>query len=219
MTELGSNGQGGNGPGGDGPGGNGHGSNGPVSNGHRANDHSAVPAADPFPAVSQRRRRGVQVTSAAAIALGLILSGGAVVGAATPTAGSPGSSRPAGPSADQQFGAQPTVVGVVKEVGDGSFTITDQAGATTTVEVGSSTTYVDPGVTSPTIADVRAGEFVAVFGTDGSDSVRATRVGIGRPPGGADRGPGGGWGGPVGSPGTGPEGQARPRARTGSSAP
>jgi hypothetical protein len=108
---------------------------------------------------------------------------------------------------------------VVKEVGDGSFTITDQTGVTMTVEVGSSTTYFEPGVSSPTIANVRAGEFVAVFGAESSDSVRATRVGIGRPPGGVDRGPGGGWGGPGGSPGTGPEGQVRPRARTGSSAP
>jgi Domain of unknown function (DUF5666) len=179
---------------------------------------------DPFPAVSQRRRRGVQVTSAAAIALGLILSGGAVVGAATPTSSSaslpswPGQSRPDGPSTHQPMGGRPTVAGVVKEVGDGTFTIAEQDGATVTVEVDSSTTYFDPGVGSPTIATVKVGEFVAVFGSESSGSVSATRVGIGRPPGGAGGGPGGDWKGPAGNPGIGPEGQGRPRARTGSSA-
>ena len=191
----------------------------PGSNRQGAEDLAAVPAPDPFPAVSQRRRRGVQVTSAAAIALGLILSGGAVVGAATPTSAVPGSSRPGDPSSRPPIGGRPTVVGVVKEVGDGSFTLTDQGGATVTVEVGSSTAYFDPGVGSPTMANVRTGEFVAVFGSESSGSIRATRVGIGRPPGAAGRGPVGGGSGPGGSPGMAPEGQPRPRPSTGSSGP
>ena len=43
---------------------------------------------DPFPAIGQKRRRGVRVTSAAAIALGLAISGGAVAGATTSSSAS-----------------------------------------------------------------------------------------------------------------------------------
>ncbi len=56
----------------------------------------AVVGSDPFPAISQRRRRGVQVTSAAAMALGLIVGGGAVAGAATASKTPTGSPRPNG---------------------------------------------------------------------------------------------------------------------------
>jgi uncharacterized protein (UPF0261 family) len=95
------------------------------------------------------------------------------------------------------------VVGTVKSVGDGTFTITSQGGTTVTVDVGSSTTYRDPGVTSPTIANVTVGEHVAVFGTDTSNTVTATSVAIGTPPSGGMGGPG-----PRGSRGTPPAGSA-----------
>lgn len=180
----------------------------------QAKESSAAIGSDPFPAISQRRRRGVQVTSAAAIALGLILSGGAVAGATTPT--STGSPPPAAKSGQHPFdGARPAAVGTVKTVSDGFFTITAQDGTTVTVAVDSSTTYFDPGVSSPSSTSVKVGEHVAVFGSESSDSVTANRVAIGLPPAGGrgepggsgpgkDRGPGpGGPGGnPAGSPGS-----------------
>jgi hypothetical protein len=70
-----------------------------------------------------------------------------------------------------------------------------------TVNVTSSTTYSDFGAGSATIADVKVGDQVAVFGTDTSNTVTADKVGIGNPggPGGPGRlgGPGSG-GGPMG---------------------
>ena len=174
-----------------------------MSNSH-AKDPEAVES-DPFPAISQRRRRGVQVTSAAAIALGLILSGGTVAGAATPPTGSP---RPNAPSGQQRVdGAGPIALGTVKTVGDASFTISAQDGTTVTVRVDRSTTYVDPEVTSPTIASVTVGDQVAVFGTEASGSVTATRVAVGIPTAGGRGGAGGGWAGPERSSGgwAGPE--------------
>jgi len=169
--------------------------------------HPGADESDPFPAISQRRRRGVRVTSAAALALGLIVSGGAVAGAATPPSRPSGSPRPAAPSGQQPFGdARPIAVGTVRTIGHGSFTITAQDGTTVTVQVDRSTTYFDPGVTSPTIASVAVGEQVAVFGTEASGSVTATRVALGIPPAGGRGGPGGGWAWPGRSPGSGPGG-------------
>ncbi len=155
--------------------------------------------ADPFPSISQKRRRGVRVTTAAAVALGLALGGGAVAGAATssatpPTGSSSHSGRP------PFGGSPPAAVGTVKSVGTDTFTLTDRDGTTVTVNVGTTTTYRDPGVTSPTLANVTVGEHVAVFGTDASNTVTATSVAIGDPSG-SGRGPGG-WGGP-GGPGGG----------------
>ncbi len=81
------------------------------------------------------------------------------------------------------------MVGTVEKKGDGSFTV--ESGSTTvTVDVSDSTTYFDPGVTSPSISDVTVGEHVAVFGSETSGSVAATSVAIGLPPSGANGGPG-----------------------------
>ena len=53
-------------------------------------------------------------------------------------------------------------------------------GKTVTVEVSSSTTYKDPGVTSPSFANVTTGEMVSVEGTTASSGVvTATSVFIG----------------------------------------
>ena len=132
-------------------------------------EHQGAVGSDPFPAISQRRRRGVRVTSAAALALGLIVSGGAVAGAATPPSPPTGSPRPAAPCGQQPFdAARPIAVGTVRTIGDSSFTMTAQDGTTVTVQVDRSTMYLDPGVTSPTIASVTVGEQVAVFGTEAS---------------------------------------------------
>lgn len=176
-------------------------------------NHPQVPQdvvrSDPFPAISQRRRRGVQVTSAAAIALGLILTGSSAAGAATSnTPTSPSAS--AAKSGQRPFdGARPAAVGTVKSIGDGTFTVLAHDGTTMTVDVDSSTTYFDPGVSSPNIASVTVGEQVAVFGSGTTESVTATRVAIGRPPVSGTGGPGGGAGpgsGPGNGPGNGPGG-------------
>ena len=163
---------------------------------------------DPFPAFSQRRRRGVRVTTAAAVALGLALGGGAVVGATTPTPAtgsgpSASAGRPGATGGPGGTGTPPVAVGTVQSVGADTFTLTTRDSTTVTVDVTSATTYFDPGITSPTMANVTVGERVAVFGTSGSGSsgtVTATQVAIGVPNGGPG-GPGGDHDGP-------PSGQA-----------
>jgi hypothetical protein len=83
----------------------------------------------------------------------------------------------------------PTVLGTVKSVSGDSFTVTAQDGTNITVEVNKATTYFDVGVSSPTISDVTVGQHVAVFGTEGSDSITATKVAIGTPAFGGRSGP------------------------------
>ncbi|MBF6557144.1 MAG: hypothetical protein IVW52_13435 [Acidimicrobiales bacterium] len=150
-------------------------------------------APEPFPAVRQKSRRGIRVTTAAAMALGLAVSGGAVAGAMSPSSSA---SSTSGSSADRPLmvGTPPVAFGTVKSVGEGTFAITGRDGTTVTVNVSSATTYHDRAVTSPTIANVTVGEHVAVFGTDNSNVVTATGVAIGGP----------GAGGPGGRPGGGP---------------
>ena len=150
------------------------------------------PGPDPLAGFSQRRRRGVLVTSAAVAALGLSLGGAAVAGAAS-TAPASASGAPSG-ARGPMGGSPPAAMGTVASVGDGTFTLTTKDKTTVTVTVSSSTTYRDPGVTSPTLANVTVGEHVAVFGTDTANVVTATSVAIGNPPNGK------GWGGPGGSP-------------------
>jgi preprotein translocase subunit YajC len=86
----------------------------------------------------------------------------------------------------------------VKSVGSDTFTLTTHDGTTVTVDVSSSTTYVDPSATSATFSTIKVGDHVAVFGTDTSNTVTATKVAIGDA--GGFGGPGGGWGG-HGAPG------------------
>jgi hypothetical protein len=137
-----------------------------------------------IPDVSQRRRRGVRVTTAAAMALGLLLGGGAVAGAAT----APGS--PSGPPAHsgRPVGVTPTAEGTVKSVGANTFTLTTRSDTTVTVNVTSTTTYRDPGVKSPDFATIAVGQRVAVVGSDTADVIAATSVMIGNPPAGGKGG-------------------------------
>src|SRR5271154_570602 len=71
-----------------------------------------------------RRRRGVRVTTAAVVALGLSLAGTGVAGAATTPSSNVGGSAPT-----QQMGTppgggkRPTAVGTVQSVGSDSFTL------------------------------------------------------------------------------------------------
>jgi len=151
----------------------------------------AAADADPFPNLRGHRRRGLRVTTAAAVALGLAVGGGAVANAAG-TGSTPSTSAPGAPFGhDGMHGTPPAAVGTVASVGTNTFTLTGRDGTTVTVDVGSTTTYVDPAVTSPSLADVKVGAHVAVFGTDSSNTVTATKVAIGGP------------GGPGGRPGFG----------------
>jgi hypothetical protein len=171
---------------------------------------AAVPS-DHQPSVNPRRRRGIRVTTAAAVALGLALGGGAVAGAATKTpAASTASTGPAG--RPPMGGSPPVAVGTVKTVGDETFTVTTKDG-TVTVKVTSSTTYRDAGVSSPGLANVTVGKQVAVFGRDTDSVITATSVGVGAPLGGGKGGPGGRGGpGSKGGPGGGspPSGSGHP---------
>ena len=145
---------------------------------------------DPF-ATLDKRRRGVRVTYAAAVALGLAIGGGAIAGAATGSASSttPPSSSAGGPAGHFGFGGTPPAAfGTVASVGADTFTLTTRDGTKVTVDVSGTTTYVDPGVTTPSFTDVKVGDHVAVFGTDSSNTVTATKVAIGGPDG---DGPGG----------------------------
>jgi hypothetical protein len=107
----------------------------------------------------------------------------------------------------------------VASVGDGTFTLTTKSGTTETVDVSSSTTYLDHDVTSPSIADVTVGEHVAVFGTSASGVITATGVAIGMPPtGGRGAPPGGAEGAPpAGRPPAGGNGGSPPAAPSSSS--
>ena len=155
---------------------------------------------DPFPGLMRRRRRALRLTTAAAVAVGLAVGGGAVAGAASsgPTSSSASGTRPAGRPG---FGGTPPVaVGAVASLGSDSFTLTTRDKTTVTVKVSSSTSYLDPGVASPSLTDVKVGSHVAVFGTDASNSVTATKVAIGGPFGGPRNGAHGGFGGFGGTP-------------------
>lgn len=170
----------------------------------------AAADADPFPNLRGHRRRGLRVTTAAAVALGLAVGGGAVANAAG-TGSTPSTSAPGAPFGhDGMHGTPPAAVGTVASVGTNTFTLTGRDGTTVTVDVGSTTTYREVGVTSATIADVKVGSHVAVFGTESGSTVTATSVGIGMP-----GGPGG-PGGPGDGDGDGPMGPA-PSTGTGSS--
>ena len=172
---------------------------------------AATPASNPIPPF--RHRRSVRITSAAALALGLAVGGGAIANAATSTSTStqpsasgvgPHSDGPGGPGRFGRFGGTPpAAMGTVASVGTNSFTLTARDGTTVTVDVGSSTTYLDHDVTSPSIADVKVGDHVAVFGTSNAGTVTATKVAIGGPGGPGGHGGHDGKGGPGGPGGMG----------------
>ena len=72
--------------------------------------------------------------------------------------------------------AQRVVTGTVETLGTGNFTI-KSGSATITVDVTSTTKYIDRGVSAPTVANVTAGERVKVRGTvAGTNTLDATKV-------------------------------------------
>ncbi len=80
------------------------------------------------------------------------------------------------------LGGGPVAAGTVASVpADNAFTITTHAGTTLTVDVTTSTTYVERGVSSPSLADVTQGALVALFGTISGTTVSATEVSIAPP--------------------------------------
>jgi Domain of unknown function (DUF5666) len=136
--------------------------------------------------------RSFRVACGSALTLGLAAGGYGIANAATGS-GSP-STQNGAPRFGHWFGgARPAAAGTVGVVGTNTFTVKGRNGATTTVDVTSSTTYKDYGATHPTFANVKAGEFVAVGGSSSSGTVHATSVMIGGPKG--HRGSGG-YGGP-----------------------
>jgi hypothetical protein len=123
--------------------------------------------------------RSFRVACGTALTVGLAAGGYGIAYAATGT-GSPPTQKGA-PNFGHWFGgARPTVAGTVGAVGTNSFTIKGHNGATTTVDVSSSTTYEDHGVAHPTLANVKSGAFVAVAGSSSSGTVHATSVMIGQ---------------------------------------
>jgi hypothetical protein len=75
----------------------------------------------------------------------------------------------------------PHVVGQVTAKTASTITIKRQDGTTVTVHVGSSTTYQLPGETSPSLADIAVGAFIAVEGTQRPDgSIDASIVTTGK---------------------------------------
>jgi len=126
---------------------------------------------------SPSRHRTAKVLGAASVALGLAMGGAAVAGAVTST-GSTAAPTP-GSAHFGQRGTHPGAGGTVATVGTTSFTLTDRQGTTVTVDVSSATTYVDPGTTSPSLADVKVGNHVFAVGTAASGTVTATKVFIG----------------------------------------
>ena len=158
---------------------------------------------DPY-ATLNRRRRGVRVTYAAAVAVGLAVGGGAIAGAATgsPTSTTEPTTHAEGPGEHDGLGSTPPVAfGTVATVGADSFTLTSHDGATVTVNVSGTTTYVDAAVTTPSFADVKVGERVAVVGNISGNTVAATKVAVGGMGGHGD-GPGGSGGTPPVAEGT-----------------
>jgi hypothetical protein len=80
-------------------------------------------------------------------------------------------------------GGGPVVAGTVASMPvNGAFTITTHSGSTLTVDVGMNTTYIERGVSSPTLASVGVGDPVAVFGPTSGTTVSANEVRIWAPP-------------------------------------
>jgi hypothetical protein len=76
-------------------------------------------------------------------------------------------------------GRRPVTKGVVQGTpGASSFSIMMRNGRTATVNLTSSTTFVENGVSNPTAANVAAGDFVVVFGTRSGTTVTASMVAI-----------------------------------------
>ena len=150
--------------------------------------------------------RILRTTGVVAVVAGFVVGAGSIAGAATNAGGST-TGPPTGTSAPPSSGgsppsggparAAPTAVGTVTSVGSGTFSLKATDGSTVTVDVSSSTRYLDGTSTSASLSDVTTGEHVAVLGTETAGTVSASSIQIGTPPSGRPGGPPGP--GPAGS--------------------
>ncbi len=119
--------------------------------------------------VGGHRRVGVRV---AALAAGIALIPTGVASAHGRGLGSEGFGH----------GVIPAAAGVVQSTPSGdSFTIETRSGATETIEISNSTTYLERGVSSPSLTNVGAGDLVAAFGTTSGSTVSASQIVISVP--------------------------------------
>ena len=139
-------------------------------------DNGAGDASQPTGGIPSRHRRA-KALGAASVALGLAVSVAGVAGAATST----GSTTAQTPRSAYfgHHGAHPGAGGTVASVGTSSFTLTDRHSTTVIVDLSSTTTFEEPGNTSPSSADVKVGDRVFAVGTEASGTVTATKVFIG----------------------------------------
>ncbi len=169
-----------------------------ATNGERKNMSNEEQENCENPGGGQLRRsllssRWFRVLGASALLVGFAAGGFGIASATTSsggtsTAGAARSVSGWGHQTGQLRGrhSPPAAAGKVESVtagsvsGTGTFTVKGRDGKTVTVEVSSSTTYKDPGVTSPSFANVTTGEMVSVEGTTASSGVvTATSVFIG----------------------------------------
>ncbi len=130
--------------------------------------------------------RWFRVLGASALLVGFAAGGFGIASATTSsgrtsTAGAARSGSGWGHQTGQLRGhhSPPAAAGTVESVGTGTFTVKGHDGTTVTVNVTSTTTYKDQGVTSPSFSNVTTGEMVSVEGTTASGVVTATSVLIG----------------------------------------
>lgn len=116
----------------------------------------------------------VRGTAGAGLAIGLLVVGAVAVGAVPWGHWGPAYGFPPSPA--------PLVsgtVGTAPASATGSFTLVDRAGTTWTVDLSTTTTYSEAGVTSPSYSNVAVGDEAAVDGTSaGTDTVDATSVAL-----------------------------------------
>lgn len=85
--------------------------------------------------------------------------------------------RPASPM--RPMGVRPDAAGKITALGTKSFTIQDRAGRSISVDVTGSTTFDEPGATSPSFGSIKVGDFAAVSGTITGSTIDATDVHFG----------------------------------------
>jgi hypothetical protein len=130
---------------------------------------------------------GVHVTVLGSTSGGTVTATRVTIGVAGPAGGSV--PAPGGGFAGPSSGARPAAAGTVQSVGTNSFTLTTRSNTTVTIDVSSSTAYVDRSVSPASLANVTAGELVIAFGTTSAGTVAASQVIIFASP-----GSGGGFG-------------------------
>jgi hypothetical protein len=119
------------------------------------------------------RPRGVFVLASHVAVAGLM-----VLGLTAGLAGGAGASRITSHCRNAP-GGRPVAAGTVTSApADNAFSITTRSGAILSVEVDDSTTYVERGVSSPSLDDVTQNALVAIFGSLEGTTVSATEVNI-----------------------------------------